>query len=378
MQYDQRLASVRRAMERLDLDMLFLTPSANMQYLTGIQRDRPNYGNVNYPGGWTHGALIGRHAGPFVLLPRMVAEFHRPPGVDADVRILPDEADPVAFMRQILTELGQVKRAAIEDRAWAATLLHLRQLLPEVSWIPASDILAPLRMVKDADELDVMRRASRLADRVLDAVLPHLRMETTELDVALEVDTQMARLGAVGPSFTTNVFTLGPQEVREVREPTSTRQLKNGMSLSFDFGCVLDGYCSDFGRTVHLGEPSAEFRRAYDTIIAAHDAAMAAMKAGEITAERANAVARLVVEGAGYGEYFRHRLGHGIGLDVHEGPFLTHGDGTVLQEGMAFTVEPSIYWFGHLGARIEDVVVVRAHGGESLNEAPTALRVIDL
>ena len=249
-------------------------------------------------------------------------------------------------------------------------------MLPEATWISASDILAPLRMLKDEDEIEVMRRASRLADQVLDAVTPHLRPGVTELDVALEVNAQMERLGSNGPSFITNVFTIGPHEARQLREVTSRRPLVDGVSLSFDFGCVLDGYCSDFGRTVHIGEPPAEFRRAYDTVIAAHDAAIRDMRAGAITAERANAVARQVVEEAGYGEYFRHRLGHGIGLDVHEGPFLTEGDQTVLQEGMTFTVEPSIYWIGRLGARIEDVVIVRPHGGETLNEASTELRVV--
>ena len=376
MQYAQRLAKLRQEMQRLDVDLLFLAPSANMQYLTGIQRDRPNFGNVNYPGGWVQGTLIGQEVGPVVMVPRMVADFHRAPGVAADVRTLLDHADPDDFMRRTLAEFGRVKRVAVEDRSWALTLLHLRQLLPETTWISASDILAPLRMLKDEDEIDVMRRASRLADQVLDAVMPHLRPGVTELDVALEVNAQMERLGSNGPSFITNVFTIGPHEARQLREVTSRRPLVDGVSLSFDFGCVLDGYCSDFGRTVHIGEPPAEFRRAYDTVIAAHDAAIREMRAGAITAERANAVARQVVEEAGYGEYFRHRLGHGIGLDVHEGPFLTEGDQTVLQEGMAFTVEPSIYWIGRLGARIEDVVIVRPQGGETLNEASTELRVV--
>lgn len=161
-----------------------------------------------------------------------------------------------------------------------------------------------------------------------------------------------------------------------MREKVSTRPLVAGASLSFDFGCVWEGYCSDFGRTVHIGEPSAEFRTAYEAVIAAHDAAIAEMKSGRITAERANAVARAVIDEAGYGEHFRHRLGHGIGLDVHESPFLTQGDTTVLQTGMAFTVEPSIYWPGHIGTRIEDVVIVRPDGGEVLNQSSNDLRVI--
>jgi len=143
-----------------------------------------------------------------------------------------------------------------------------------------------------------------------------------------------------------------------------------------DFGCVWEGYCSDFGRTVHIGEPSAEFRRAYQTVIAVHDAAIREMRTGQITAAGANAVARKVVDDAGFRAHFRHRLGHGIGLDVHESPFLTKADSTPLQTGMAFTVEPSIYWVGQIGTRIEDVVIVRPEGGEVLNESHTDLRVV--
>ena len=198
----------------------------------------------------------------------------------------------------------------------------------------------------------------------------------SEIEVGLAVDATMVMQGSNGPSFTTNVFTIGPHEVREMRETTSRRPLVGGASLSFDFGCVLNGYCSDFGRTVHVGEPTAEFRRAYEAVIASHDAAILAMRADRITADEANAAARRVLDDAGFGEHFRHRLGHGIGLDVHEPPYLTEGDETVLREGMAFTVEPSVYWIGHLGARIEDVVVVRPEGAEVLNQSSSALRLI--
>lgn len=376
MNYDQRLARVREQMERQAVDLLFLSPSANMQYLTGIERDRPNYGNVNYPGGWVYGTFVGREAGPVILAPRMVADYHLPAAMVPYVRPLPDHGDPEVLVRQTLAEFGPVRTVAVEDRAWTTALLRLQALLPEAAWVEASTLLAPLRMIKDEEEIQVMRRASLLADQVLDAVLPQLRPGMSEIEVGLAVDATMVMQGSNGPSFTTNVFTIGPHEVREMRETTSRRPLVGGASLCFDFGCVLNGYCSDFGRTVHVGEPTAEFRRAYEAVIASHDAAILAMRADRITADEANATARRVLDDAGFGDHFRHRLGHGIGLDVHEPPFLTEGDETVLREGMAFTVEPSVYWIGHLGARIEDVVVVRPEGAEVLNQSSSALRVI--
>lgn len=376
MDYAARLGRVREAMERKGIDLLYLTPSANMQYLTGIPRDRPNFGNVNYPGGWVLGALIGREVGPLVVAPRMVADYDLPAHVLSGVRSLPDRGDPFSFMAGILAEFGTVRHVSIENRAWAETVVNLRRLLPDATWSAASEVLAPLRMVKDEDEIATMRRAAHMADQVLEAVVPRLKVGMSELDVALEVDAQMIRLGSLGPSFTTNVFTLGPGEAREMREKVSDRPLVEGVSLSFDFGCVYEDYCSDFGRTVFIGEPSAEFRRAYDKVIEAHDAAIREMKSGQITAEGANAIARKVIDDAGFGAHFRHRLGHGIGLDVHEPPFLTEGDTTVLETGMAFTVEPSIYWVGAIGTRIEDVVIVRPDGGEVLNGSSNTLRVV--
>jgi Xaa-Pro aminopeptidase len=146
--------------------------------------------------------------------------------------------------------------------------------------------------------------------------------------------------------------------------------------LAFDFGVVLDGYVNDFGRTVHFGEPDAELRRIHELVMAAQANGMAAMKAGQITAEAANAAARRVIEEAGYGPNFFHRLGHGIGIDVHEPPFLAKGDKTTLQANMCFTVEPSIWVEGRCFTRVEDVVVVAAEGAYSLNQSTRELLVI--
>jgi Xaa-Pro aminopeptidase len=131
---------------------------------------------------------------------------------------------------------------------------------------------------------------------------------------------------------------------------------------------VLDGYVNDFGRTVHCGDPDAELRRIHDLVMAAQANGMAAMKAGQITAEGANVAARRVIEEAGYGPNFFHRLGHGIGIDVHEPPFLANGDKSVLQANMCFTVEPSIWVEGRCFTRVEDVVVVASEGAFSLNQ----------
>jgi D-alanyl-D-alanine dipeptidase len=150
-------------------------------------------------------------------------------------------------------------------------------------------------------------------------------------------------------------------------EKASSRPLEYGNALLFDFGSVLDEYCYDFGRTVFLGEPSAEYLRVHDIVVKAQAAGIAALRPG-CKAEDVDFAGRTVIADAGYGDHFTHRLGHGIGLDVHEPPFLDRGDERSIQEGMCFTVEPSIFIPGRVGSRIEDVVVVGAQGGRPLTD----------
>jgi Xaa-Pro aminopeptidase len=155
------------------------------------------------------------------------------------------------------------------------------------------------------------------------------------------------------------------------------RQLQHGDSIMFDFGGLVDGYASDFGRSAHLGEPSAEYQTVHDTVIQSQAEAMAAMVAGKCTAAEANRIARKVIADAGYDEGFTHRLGHGIGATVHEPPFLDGVDEIVLQDNMVFTVEPSIIYRERFGARIEDMVVVTPEGGKPMSKIERKLFVID-
>jgi D-alanyl-D-alanine dipeptidase len=151
--------------------------------------------------------------------------------------------------------------------------------------------------------------------------------------------------------------------------------LEAPVAISYDMGGVYEGYCYDFGRSVYFGEPDAEYRRVYELVIGAQSAGIAALRAGN-TCAQADAAARQVIVEGGYGEAFMHRLGHAIGMDVHETPFLTASDSTVLQPGMCFTAEPSIFIPHKLGCRVEDVVVVRADGGEPLTTGFKQLYVV--
>lgn len=376
--YAQRLAIVQQHMLDQGIDLLFLPRSANLHYLTGIPRDEPNYGNVIHPGEWMTGAWITPHQPPVVTVSRMTAEFYLNV-TDYDVRILADEADPFQLAREVLDSLNLPERAtiAIEDRAWAETVLHLQRLRPHAQWRLASTLLMPLRSIKDDDEIALLRRAGEITEAAYAAVIRQIRPGMTTLDLITEVNHQLRLHGAQGTAFVTSFYNMGPGFPFDFhnREETLRIPLEPPVSISFDFGAVYEGYCYDFGRSVFLGEPDAEYRRAYELVMAAQRAGIEALQTGNIC-EAADAAARQVIAEGGYGEAFRHRLGHGIGMDVHEPPFLTAGDSTRLQAGMCFTVEPSIFIPHRFGARVEDVIVVREDGGEPLTSGYQTLYVI--
>lgn len=377
--YSQRLARVQQTMADHGIDLLFLNASTNLQYLTGIARDEPNYGNTMYPGEWLTGAWVPQQGAPILTLPRMLADFHLGAIPGYDVRVLPDAGDALALARDVLTALRtpESARIAVDDRAWAELVLNVQKLRPAATLSQASAILVPIRRVKSEDEIAVMRKAGEITEAAYAATLKQLKHGMTNLDLITEVNYQLRKHGSRAPSFVTAFYNMGRHYPFDFtnREEVLQIPLEPPVSVSFDFGAVYEGYCYDFGRSVFFGEPDEEYRRVHALVMASQAAGIAALRAGG-TCQAADAAARQVIVEGGYGHAFRHRLGHGIGMDVHEPPFLTAGDATVLEAGMCFTVEPSIFLPHHLGARVEDVVVVRANGGEALTRGFQELHVI--
>jgi Xaa-Pro aminopeptidase len=194
----------------------------------------------------------------------------------------------------------------------------------------------------------------------------------TMLELAEAVEHELLAAGSRTPSFTTHIFTGLGEDDFDSGTATARSPIPGGTSVMFDFGGVVDGYCSDFGRTIYCGEPPDDYREAYDVMLAAQEAGRAAARAGALARE-VNAACRAPIEAAGLGEHFRHRMGHGIGMDVHERPFLSPEDETPLEPGMTFTDEPSIIVPGRFSVRIEDIIVVEEGGGRKLNSYPAAL-----
>jgi Xaa-Pro aminopeptidase len=381
MQYNNRLKQFQERVAT-NADLVYLPISSDLQYLTGVPRDIPNYGAVMHPGAWLEGAWMTPTADPVLPLARMTAEFgglNRLSNID--IRVLGDWDDPADMVRDILKSfnLPPKPRVAISDYASGETISALQSILPDATFLSATDVLRSQRVIKSEEEIATMRRAGEITEAAFTDVLAQLRLGMTELEVVTEVDFQLRRHGSLGPSFTTSLYNSGPNHplLHGQRQATWKRALNPPVTVLFDFGAIHEGYCYDFGRTVFFGDPTEEARRIHRLIMDSQAAGIAALRAGKATAEEVDAAARKVIEDGGYGKEFRHRLGHGIGMDVHEPPFLTATDTTVLQEGMLFTVEPSITQMESFSARVEDIIVVRPDGGEPLTRGFQSLHVIN-
>ncbi len=378
--YNERMTRFQQLLQS-KADVAFIPITTDLEYLTGIPRDIPNFGVTLHPGAWLEGAWLTSTRGPVIALPRMTAEFGGLGDSAGDVRVLGDWDDPAVLVADILNgfDLPARPRVAISDHAHAESVIQIQRLMPDAVFISATDILRELRTIKDAGEIESMRRAGAVTESAFTDVIKQLKLGMTELDIISEVDFQMKRHGSLGPTFTTSLYNSGPKLplLHGKRLDSWKRELWPPVSVLFDFGAEFEGMCYDFGRTVAFGAPSDEFQRVYDLVMASQKAGIAALKAGAATCEDADAAARAVIEDAGYGDTFRHRLGHGIGKDVHEPPFLTKGDKTVLREGMMFTIEPSIMQHDSFSARVEDVVLAGPNGGIPLTTGFQSLIIIE-
>ncbi len=378
--YQDRLTKTQAQMREQGINLLFLPRSANLNYLTGLPRDEPNFGNAIFPGEWLTGAWIPQEGAPILTLPRMLAEFHLGEVTGYDIRILPDAGDPIQLVKDVLKQfaLPRPAKVALEDRAWVESVLNLQRLLPDLEFSQASAILMPLRVIKDEAEIAVMKKAGQITEAAYQASLGQLRHGMTNLDLITEVNYQIKKQGGFTNSFVTGFYNMGKNYPFDFhnREEVLLVPLEPPVAVSYDMGAAYEDYCYDYGRSVFFGEPDAEYHRCYQLVMDAQAAGIAALKMGN-TCEQADAAARDVITAGGYGEAFRHRLGHAIGLDVHETPFLTAGDATALRLGMCFTAEPSIFIPHHLGARVEDVIVVGENDGEALTNGFQPLHIVD-
>ena len=370
--HGERRRRLSQLMEAEGVDVLFLGLSSDLEYLSGVERGIPFFGQSSYAHGWVAGGFFRPDADPVFVLPRMVVVFDLPVRPDGEIVVVDETDDGREVFERVARSLGQARSVAVGDRVWAETTLELARVFGVDSLRTGSSLVNALRRVKTPEELEAMGRACRTVERAMEAVTPHVRPGVTMAELRDEVELRLRLAGSRTPSFATHVFTGMDPDSLDSGAATAHAPLPDGTPVLFDFGGVVDGYCSDFGRTVVAGEPPAGFAVAHDVMLAAFEAGRDACRPGALARE-VNAACRAPIEEAGLGEHFRHRMGHGIGLDVHERPFLSAEDETPLEAGMTFTDEPSIVIHGSFGMRIENVVVCAEGGARVLNDYPNAL-----
>lgn len=356
---DEATARLRES----DADALVLSPGPEQEYLSGFATEQSK----------RHTLLVVPADGePFFFLPAMFADGARDASWVDIYHTWEDTDDPVADLEAAFDAHGLLNSSIlVNERMWSTFAQDIRAVAGDVG--RAGEILTPLRMVKDDDELSAIREASRIADEVSHAIRGLDLAGMTENEVVGEIEYRMRQAGGEGASFETIVAS-GPHSASPPYR-SGHRTLTTGDPVILDFGCIVDGYLSDQTRTVVVGgDPPPSFTDVHETVLEASAAAVEAVEPG-VQADEVDAAARAVIEAAGYGDCFPHVTGHGVGLDIHEPPFLIGGsylegwNHVELTPGMVFSIEPAIYT-EEFGVRVEDLVVVTEAGAERLNDSP--------
>ncbi|MFI9101336.1 M24 family metallopeptidase [Streptomyces fildesensis] len=352
----ERLELARKAAAGAGLDALLISPGADLRYLTGYQA---------LPLERLTCLVVPTEGDAFLVVPALErpAALASPVGdLGIDITGFAETDNAYELIAGRLP--AGVRRVAVDNHMWAEKLLAFTAALPRAEAVLAGEVLQELRMRKSPAEVAALRRAGAAIDRVHRRMGEWLRPGRTEREVARDIADAILATDHVTVDFV--IVASGPNGASPHHE-VSDRVVRTGDPVVVDIGGTTeDGYCSDSTRTYAVGEPHPDFRELYDVLQRAQHAQVEAVRPG-ITAEALDAVGRDIIAGAGYGEHFIHRTGHGIGLETHEEPYIVAGSERPLEPGMAFSIEPGIYLPGRFGARIEDIAVCTENSGERLN-----------
>jgi Xaa-Pro dipeptidase len=364
----KRLQSLTACLLDSNLDAVILNPGPTLKYLSGLNfhlMERPVV------------LFVSPDKDPVLVLPEL--ELLKVDLFPYKVQAFAYGENPSGWedaFRNAAQALGlDGKRIGVEPRQ--LRLLEFRYVkagAPEAEYPDASDVLSELRLKKDQAEVDAMRKAVRIAQDALETVIPQIKIGMTERELASELVMQLLKHGSESEMPFAPIVSAGPNSANPHASPTD-RKLQVGDLLVVDWGATYEGYISDLTRTFAVGEVDEEYKKIHAIVQESNAAGRAAAKPGAPCAD-VDIAARDVIEKSGYGKYFTHRTGHGIGMESHEAPYMRGDNMQLLQPGMAFTVEPGIYLSGRNGVRIEDNMVITEDGAESLSDMPREIRVV--
>jgi Xaa-Pro aminopeptidase len=350
-EFGKRTEGLRANMQEAGVDLIALGPTANMRYLAGF---------VPHPDERLCLLLVSPGTVQ-AIIPKLNAEEWAA-HVDLPLHTWADDEGPGDALKAALSGLGRVNKLAVDGAMRADFLLPLQAATQPETSVPAEALIAPLRARKSAEEIEALARAAAQADRAMDAAVAACRPGVSETQVAWAAEEAFRLDGAEEVCFT--LAASGPNGAYP-HHHSGERLLREGDAIVLDIGASLDGYKSDITRMVFLGEPPAEFLKAYQAVLEANTNGRAAVAPG-VAAQEVDRVTRSTLEAQGYSEYFIHRTGHGLGLETHETPYIMAGNRQPLEGGMVFSVEPGVYFPEQFGIRIEDIVVVTEKGVRTL------------
>lgn len=362
-EYVNRLRRVRDAMVERDVDAMLLSVGHDLPYLTGYSA---------MPLERLTMLVVPRRGEAVMVVPRLEVPRVAPqPGVFI-VQSWDETQDPIVMVAKLL---GNARRIAVGDQMWARFLVELLELVAAASFVRAVDIVGPLRMTKDAAEIAALQAAGAAADRVA------MQLQSGEIPLIGRTEAQVsadisARLIAEGHDVVNFAIVAAGENAASPHHHPGPRMITRNEIVLCDFGGTMNGYCSDITRCVFTGTPTAEIAAAYDVLLASH---LAGVAAGVVGAEcqDVDRASRAIIDAAGFGEYFMHRTGHGIGMEAHEDPYMVSGNRLAIAAGHAFSVEPGIYIAGKWGMRLEDIVVATSNGPVSMNLVNHSLVSVD-
>ena len=353
----------RQIAEKLDhfgLDAMLLTCEANRFYATGFHSTG------------TDGAALVTRRKAYYLTDSRYTEAAARYVQNAEIQEVRAGRGYTVLLREIMEAQG-LRRVGFEDAYMTVRDYEAyRKALP-CELVPATELLLELRRVKDSQEIETLIAAQRIAEKALESILKEIRPGVTEKEIAARLQYLMLHYGASDMSFDPIVVS-GPNGSLPHGVP-SERVIGRGEFVTMDFGCVYRGYCSDMTRTVAVGFATEEMRTVYNTVLSAQKAGIAAAKAG-VTGREVDGAARAVIDAAGYGDYFGHSFGHGVGVEIHEAPNASPMNDKPLPAGAVISAEPGIYLPGKMGVRIEDVILLTVEGCRDITKAPKELLIL--
>ncbi|SET18884.1 Xaa-Pro dipeptidase [Oceanobacillus limi] len=364
----ERLKTVTAWLKEENIEAVFLNSTENVYYLSNFYTD---------PHERLMGIFVFKQAQPLFVLPAMEVNQLKDAGWEYEIIGYSDHENPWDLIQKAIDtrKLEKAEKVALEKEilSYGRSEAFL-SFFPKAKVISVEDKLNQMRVVKNKDEIDVIKRATKMADFGVQVGIDSLTEGVTEMEVLAKIEFELKKKGIREMSFSTMV--LFGEKSGDPHGNPGDRKLKAGDMVLFDLGVVLDGYCSDITRTVAFKSITEKQKEIYNTVLKAQKAALQASQPGARIGDL-DTVARDIITEAGYGDYFPHRIGHGMGINVHEFPSMSHLNNGILKEGMVYTIEPGIYLPGIGGVRIEDDVLITGDGFETLTKFPKELQIIE-